>query len=73
ILCCFACLGKVKLWLNTQLLGQLMGQTISEQRLLLRPFTLADSSVVQRLASDAKVAKMAGNLPYPYPEGGAKA
>lgn len=50
-----------------------MGQTISEQRLLLRPFTLADSSVVQRLASDAKVAKMAGNLPYPYPEGGAKA
>ena len=49
-----------------------MDQATSEPRLLLRPFTLADANVVQRLASDAKVVQMAGNLPYPYPEDGAK-
>jgi len=50
-----------------------MAQPIPVARLLLRPFTQADSAMVQTLVSDAKVAQMAGNLPYPYPEDGAKA
>jgi RimJ/RimL family protein N-acetyltransferase len=32
----------------------------------------ADSAQVQMLLSDAKVAQVAGNIPYPYPENGAK-
>ena len=50
-----------------------MDQSIPVSQLLLRPFTQADAAVVQTLVSDAKVAQVAGNLPYPYPEDGAKA
>jgi RimJ/RimL family protein N-acetyltransferase len=32
----------------------------------------ADSAQVQMLLSDARVAQVAGNIPYPYPENGAQ-
>ena len=38
-------------------------------KLTIRPFVAADSAQVQTLVSDARVAKMAGNIPYPYPQG----
>jgi len=34
----------------------------------IRPFTAADSAQVQTLLSDSKVALLAGNIPYPYPD-----
>ena len=36
----------------------------------IRPFTAADSAQVQTLLSDSKVALLAGNIPYPYPDQG---
>ena len=42
-------------------------------RLLLRPFTLADASMVQRLAGEYAVASSALEIPYPYPDGVAEA
>jgi ribosomal-protein-alanine N-acetyltransferase len=39
----------------------------------IRPFTAADSAQVQTLLSDSKVAQLAGNIPYPYPDHGAQA
>lgn len=42
--------------------------TLATDRLLLRPFTLADAPLVQRLAGDYAVAA-ATLLPYPYPDG----
>jgi len=48
---------------------QLMNQN---SRTAIRPFMAADSAQVQMLLSDAKVAQVAGNIPYPYPENGAK-
>ena len=40
-------------------------------RVAIRPFIAADSAQVQTLLSDARVAQMAGNMPYPYPKYGA--
>ena len=34
----------------------------------IRPFAAADSAQVQTLLSDSKVALLAGNIPYPYPD-----
>ena len=48
---------------------QFMNQT---SRVAIRPFVAADSVQVQELVSDARVAQVAGNIPYPYPENGAK-
>ena len=48
---------------------QLMNPT---PRVAIRPFVAADSAQVQTLVSDARVAQVAGNIPYPYPAGGAK-
>jgi ribosomal-protein-alanine N-acetyltransferase len=41
-------------------------------RVAIRPFVAADSAQVQTLVSDARVAQVAGNVPYPYPEDGAQ-
>ena len=41
-------------------------------RVAIRPFIAADSAQVQTLLSDARVAQMAGNMPYPYPKYGAQ-
>jgi ribosomal-protein-alanine N-acetyltransferase len=48
---------------------QLMNQT---PRVAIRPFVATDSPQVQMLVSDARVAQVVGNIPYPYPEDGAE-
>lgn len=45
---------------------------LATDRLLLRPFTLADAPEVQRLAGDYEVASRALDIPYPYPDGAAE-
>ena len=47
--------------------------TLNTQRLTLRPFTLDDAPVVQRLAGDREVASTTFNVPHPYEEGAAEA
>jgi len=43
--------------------------TIQTDRLVLRPFTLADAPDVQRLAGDRDIASTTSNLPHPYEDG----
>ena len=43
--------------------------TLTSDRLLLRPFTLADAPVVQRLAGDRDIASTTLNIPHPYEDG----
>jgi RimJ/RimL family protein N-acetyltransferase len=42
---------------------------LTTERLLLRPFTLADAPEVKRLAGDRKIAKTTLNIPHPYEDG----
>ena len=46
-------------------------QTLSTERLVLRPFEATDAAVVEALAGEADVARTT-NLPHPYPPGGAR-
>jgi RimJ/RimL family protein N-acetyltransferase len=39
------------------------------KRLLLRPFTLKDAPIVQKLAGDKTIAETTLNIPHPYPNG----
>jgi ribosomal-protein-alanine N-acetyltransferase len=39
------------------------------ERLLLRPFTLADAPTVQKLAGDRAIASTTGTIPHPYKNG----
>ncbi|MDY6781550.1 MAG: GNAT family N-acetyltransferase [Cyanobacteriota bacterium] len=46
---------------------------LGSQRLILRPFSLADAPDVQRLAGDRDLAAMTGLIPHPYEDGMAEA
>ncbi len=43
--------------------------TLETARLLLRPFTVADASEVQRLAGDREIAATTLHVPHPYEDG----
>lgn len=47
--------------------------TLETTRLILRPFTLDDAPVVQRLAAAREIAATTANIPHPYEEGMAEA
>ena len=42
---------------------------LNTERLLLRPFLLADASDIQRLAGDREIADTTLNIPHPYEDG----
>lgn len=48
-----------------------MGQQpeLISERLLLRPFNLADAPIVQKMAGDKAIASMTLNIPHPYEDG----
>ena len=43
--------------------------TLKTQRLILRPFTLADAPELQRLANAPEIAATTLHIPHPYPQG----
>ena len=43
--------------------------TLKTERLILRPFSLADAKDVQRLAGDVSIAKTTLTIPHPYEDG----
>lgn len=43
--------------------------TIELERVVLRPFNLADAKAVQELAGDRSIAEMTLNIPHPYEDG----
>lgn len=45
---------------------QIAGQSLSTRRLVLRPLTVHDAERVAELAGDWDVARMTGQIPYPY-------
>jgi RimJ/RimL family protein N-acetyltransferase len=45
--------------------------TLETERLILRPFGLADAPAVEAMAGDHEVAAPTLNIPHPYPAGGA--
>jgi len=45
--------------------------TLTTERLILRPFRLADAPDVERLAGAREIAENTLHIPYPYPEGAA--
>lgn len=54
--------------------GRTMNQpTLETERLILRPFSMADAKDVQRLAGRRAIADTTLNIPYPYEDGVAEA
>jgi ribosomal-protein-alanine N-acetyltransferase len=43
--------------------------TLRSERLVLRPFTLADAGAVHDIVSDREIAYNTAHIPHPYPEG----